>query len=522
MASILQVLNFIHTRGDDPFDAWKGHTELKTIDIRYDHSSTAAKSIYTPGTLADDKASLDKWLASWPEPPRENQNPSGGLKLLIVYAYRSGDKAWHSLAPAESSRSFLRMAFDRLQLPSAPFAAWYRVSTQVMSFPEEITPSGSSHQTYGLCMGWWTIAWSYDSDEKISRGIVLIPPTYKTPIAMLLGQVMQDLKDFADQPCFLGVAVSAAAIAATSVSVVNINSHATNVANRLRRDAKDLTGAVIADPSEISTEVLSNAAGAYEFRDFLKVLQCFMALLSRQLAGNHDESSNGSTVVRKRAHTLEECLQHLDQTMTSLVALIESTTDIYNMQLAALFNIIAQKDSKVSIEIAVASRALAIENKKDQRISIAIAKASRQIAVESKRDSSSMKTIAAVTMLFLPGTFVASLFATPMFQWNTTGGLRVASQIWIYWATSIPLTLLTLGMWWIWLKFMMGQERAQLRDAEDFDGVTDRPGDLEKTNGQNASTTPTDEADESGTHRNGNEANSQNLKNGMAFEALSE
>lgn len=52
---------------------------------------------------------------------------------------------------------------------------------------------------------------------------------------------------------------------------------------------------------------------------------------------------------------------------------------------------------------------------KDQHISIAIAKASREIAVESKRDSSSMKTIAAVTMFFLPGTFVASLFATLMF-----------------------------------------------------------------------------------------------------------
>ena len=86
-----------------------------------------------------------------------------------------------------------------------------------------------------------------------------------------------------------------------------------------------------------------------------------------------------------------------------------------------------------------------------------------------------MKTIAAVTMLFLPGTFVASLFATPMFQWSATAGLQVQSHIWVYWATTIPLTLLTIGFWWVWLKFTRGSERAQLKDAEDFNELSDFP-----------------------------------------------
>lgn len=45
--------------------------------------------------------------------------------------------------------------------------------------------------------------------------------------------------------------------------------------------------------------------------------------------------------------------------------------------------------------------------KKDQEISIQIAKESMIIAEESKKDSTSMKAIAGVTMIFLPGTFVA-------------------------------------------------------------------------------------------------------------------
>ena len=43
----------------------------------------------------------------------------------------------------------------------------------------------------------------------------------------------------------------------------------------------------------------------------------------------------------------------------------------------------------------------------DNQTNIAIAEASRRIAFETKRDSDAMKTIAALTMIYLPATFVA-------------------------------------------------------------------------------------------------------------------
>ncbi|KAL8712166.1 MAG: hypothetical protein Q9220_003600 [cf. Caloplaca sp. 1 TL-2023] len=46
-------------------------------------------------------------------------------------------------------------------------------------------------------------------------------------------------------------------------------------------------------------------------------------------------------------------------------------------------------------------------NQNDGRTNIAIAEASRRIAFETKRDSDAMKSIAALTMVFLPATFVA-------------------------------------------------------------------------------------------------------------------
>ena len=48
-----------------------------------------------------------------------------------------------------------------------------------------------------------------------------------------------------------------------------------------------------------------------------------------------------------------------------------------------------------------------LANQSDNRINIEIAKTSKQIAEATLKDSSSMITIAAMTMLFLPGTFVS-------------------------------------------------------------------------------------------------------------------
>ena len=48
-----------------------------------------------------------------------------------------------------------------------------------------------------------------------------------------------------------------------------------------------------------------------------------------------------------------------------------------------------------------------IASQMDNRNNLNIANLTSKIAIETKRDSSSMITIAAVTMVFLPGTFIS-------------------------------------------------------------------------------------------------------------------
>ncbi|KAH9990544.1 hypothetical protein F4779DRAFT_256649 [Xylariaceae sp. FL0662B] len=88
-----------------------------------------------------------------------------------------------------------------------------------------------------------------------------------------------------------------------------------------------------------------------------------------------------------------------------------------------------------------------------------------RMAVASTRDSSSMKALAVITAVFLPGEYIGTLFGVSMFNWETgTAGDPAISEdapdgwphpvvmpsFWIYWAFTIPLTLFIVTVWRAW------------------------------------------------------------------------
>ncbi|CAN8105536.1 unnamed protein product [Discula destructiva] len=89
-----------------------------------------------------------------------------------------------------------------------------------------------------------------------------------------------------------------------------------------------------------------------------------------------------------------------------------------------------------------------------------------RMAVASSRDSSSMKALAVITAVFLPGEFMSSLFGMGVFDWQTdddsssgSGKDRspvISYDFWWYWATTIPLTIIILVFWRAW---WVGQDR---------------------------------------------------------------
>ncbi|KAF7899536.1 hypothetical protein EAF00_003872 [Botryotinia globosa] len=107
------------------------------------------------------------------------------------------------------------------------------------------------------------------------------------------------------------------------------------------------------------------------------------------------------------------------------------------------------------------------------------------MALASKRDSSAMKTIAMLGILFLPGTFVASILSTTFFDFQNESNLStaVSPSFWIYWVITVPVKLIILVLWYLWEKKRDGsfvRERDEREETEELASEID----LEEYNSQ--------------------------------------
>ncbi|CAI6337532.1 unnamed protein product [Periconia digitata] len=95
-----------------------------------------------------------------------------------------------------------------------------------------------------------------------------------------------------------------------------------------------------------------------------------------------------------------------------------------------------------------------------------LAKINLQIAQAVRSDSIPMRTIAYVTLVFLPGALIASIFGMNFFEFDSASNtVVVASSFWKYWAITIPFTLLVVAVWNVWNWFEKRKEFAGLRDV---------------------------------------------------------
>ena len=81
------------------------------------------------------------------------------------------------------------------------------------------------------------------------------------------------------------------------------------------------------------------------------------------------------------------------------------------------------------------------------RMSEIDSRATANIARETRKDAIAMRTIAFVTMFFLPGTFISAFFSMSFFQGG--GPLRM-KDLWLYFASAVVMTAVILGAWYYW------------------------------------------------------------------------
>ncbi|KAG6007085.1 hypothetical protein E4U21_006347 [Claviceps maximensis] len=128
---------------------------------------------------------------------------------------------------------------------------------------------------------------------------------------------------------------------------------------------------------------------------------------------------------------------------------IHTTLERLKVQREALYNIMSQREARLNLEIAGEQR---------------------RIAHASKRDSTAMKTISLMGTLFLPGTYLASVFSMTFFNFQESGH-PVSVSLWIYFAVTIPITGLIVA---IWMWYDRRREAKYARDDEDLEQSIDK------------------------------------------------
>jgi uncharacterized BrkB/YihY/UPF0761 family membrane protein len=82
-----------------------------------------------------------------------------------------------------------------------------------------------------------------------------------------------------------------------------------------------------------------------------------------------------------------------------------------------------------------------------------------------------MKIIAAVTLIYLPATFVCSLFGTNLVSFDTSPNSNQSEFVvsrwwWLYLAFAIPLTVLTMFGFWLWRRFREVPKEREKRSTD--------------------------------------------------------
>lgn len=112
-------------------------------------------------------------------------------------------------------------------------------------------------------------------------------------------------------------------------------------------------------------------------------------------------------------------------------------------------------------------RLSSLQKRIDNVIALAFNLVTQQGSTAMMQDSRVMKAIAAITMIFLPTTGVATVLGSQLFvsEWKGDGSgwdVKTTPLFWITWWVSVPLTLCVIMLAAVWQWWLSGERRVRL------------------------------------------------------------
>ncbi|ODM19100.1 hypothetical protein SI65_05717 [Aspergillus cristatus] len=96
------------------------------------------------------------------------------------------------------------------------------------------------------------------------------------------------------------------------------------------------------------------------------------------------------------------------------------------------------------------TRSASLSERLQNEINLAFNIVSQNLGTNAQGDNAMMKTVAIVSLLYVPGSFVSSVFGMNFFDMGSENEFTVSNKFWIYWVITIPLTAVTVLIWAIW------------------------------------------------------------------------
>ncbi|EJT80531.1 hypothetical protein GGTG_00527 [Gaeumannomyces tritici R3-111a-1] len=139
--------------------------------------------------------------------------------------------------------------------------------------------------------------------------------------------------------------------------------------------------------------------------------------------GDDDEGNPQDLPPPPAARQVRHRLQFHHNALRSMLLRAAANRERLQNEIGLAFNTVAQRDARTSVDISRATR----------------------------EDGMAMKTLALVTVAFLPATFICAVFSMSFFNFSPDSGRWVVSDMfWVYWAVTVPVTVCTalFFMWW--------------------------------------------------------------------------
>jgi hypothetical protein len=413
---------------------YTGHLDWDTVQIPADPTTITCPSRSSKATFEE--------CARWIREPRAVSG-SASVKLLLITTIHplSSISLSQKLDEPEATQrqdqvNAIKNAFEDTGLPVAGFAAYVKTLLSFAQVPSITTATQGTITRYYYSSPSWALTWSHCTTTGHTKAVLLCRETVKSRLAEYIQTVLKPLGQFADHPMLLGYMTVEFSLAELISVLLETSNEILGLEKNTGLSAWDwvneheIPGSHVPSNYEYTSKRLSVLSGKVTHIRFrLRTLKEYNNSVLR-MSRKH-KSTVTDPAAGRRCEEIEEILGIVAEYIEVRLHKADSLQERLTNQVSGMSNIISQ------------------------------------------RDTSAMKTVAIVTMFFLPGTFVASFFAMPMLNWDAAAYNRIVGRrFWIYWIVTVPLTFFVFALWWARKKFKernerkANEERAALKQSQ--------------------------------------------------------